>query len=240
MGLDPLTNKGIVPVKRFKRARAAYYALISHIDFQIGRFLLAMNEYGVLNNTIIFFVSDHGEMLGDHHCFAKSLPYEGSSKILFIISDHGNLQSFQWGSINNYLIEHRDIMPSNLDEVDVSIPESVDGQSVLPLLKNGQTTWRNYIHGEHELGNESHHFVTNGKKKYIWYSQTGEEQFFDLEVDPCEMKNMIDELKYKERIQKMRRFLINELDGREEGYSDGTELMVGKVPKTCLSHILTT
>lgn len=240
MGLDPLTTKGIVPKKRLQRARAAYYALISHIDFQIGRFLLAMNEYGVLNNTIIFFVSDHGEMLGDHHCYAKSLPYEGSVKVPFIISDPGNLLSFQRGSINIHPIELRDIMPSILDAVDVSIPKSVDGQSVFPLLKKEQTTWRNYIHGEHELGIESHHFVTNGKEKYIWYSQTGEEQFFDLKADPFETKNRINEIEYQERIRTMKVFLIGELDGREEGYSDGKELIVGRVPKTCLSHILPT
>lgn len=240
MGLDPLTEKGIVPEKRLKRARAAYYALISHIDFQIGRFLLAMNEYGVLNNTIIFFASDHGEMLGDHHRFAKALPYEGSAKVPFIVSDPGNLLSFQRGSVKDQAVELRDLMPSILDAVDVPIPDTVEGKSVLPLLKEPSATWRDFIHGEHELGVESHHFVTNGKEKYIWFSQTGEEQFFDLQVDPFEMKNVIGDEEFKGKISELQDFLIAELKDREEGYSDGVQLIVGRKPKTCLNHILPT
>jgi arylsulfatase len=68
-GLDPGTNRGIVHPKRLKRAMAAYYALITHIDHQIGRLLKAMDEYGVGKDTVILFTSDHGDMLGDHHLY---------------------------------------------------------------------------------------------------------------------------------------------------------------------------
>src|SRR5690625_2966106 len=71
-GFNPVTGKGIVPKRRLKQAQAAYYALITHIDHQIGRFLMAMEEYGVYDNTVILFVSDHGELLVDHHLFRKS------------------------------------------------------------------------------------------------------------------------------------------------------------------------
>src|SRR5699024_6934288 len=89
-GLNPITDRGIVPRKRFERAQAAYYALITQLDHQIGRFLNALREYGVYDDTVILFVSDHGELLGDHHLFRKSLPYEGSVNVPFIIADPGH------------------------------------------------------------------------------------------------------------------------------------------------------
>src|SRR5699024_8783663 len=188
-GLDPLTHHGIVPDKVLHRAKAAYYALISHIDNQIGRFLQVLSEYGELGNTVILFASDHGEMLGDHHRFAKAVPYEGSAKVPFMIADPGNKLGMNRGSRVGNVVEMQDIMPTLLDAAGVTIPDTVDGKSVIPLTKGEDPGWREYIHGEHARGKESHHFLTNGKEKYIWLSQTGTEQYFNLEADPVELKD---------------------------------------------------
>lgn len=237
-GLDPLTKSGIVPPKRLKRARAAYYALISHIDNQIGRFLMALQEHGELENTVILFASDHGEMLGDHHRFAKSLPYEGSAAVPFIVSDPGNRLGLARGSRVNEVVEMRDIMPTLLDAAGAPIPDTVDGESILPLTRGEQPEWRESIHGEHAHGEESHHFVTNGKEKFIWFSQTGEEQYFYLETDPVEKHNLISNPDFQKKIQYWRERLVESLTGREEGYTDGEKLIAGQKPQTVLSHIL--
>lgn len=236
-GLDPLTQNGMVPKKRLNRARAAYYALISHIDNQIGRFLLALNEYGELENTVILFASDHGEMLGDHHRFAKALPYEGSTKVPFILSEFGQTMGLDKGSTVDDVVELQDIMPTLLDAADVGIPDTVDGRSVLPLARGESIGWRGYIHGEHARGAESHQFLTNGREKYIWYSQTGEEQYFDLSKDPKEKINLAGALAYSETVDMWRARLVDELTGREEGYTDGEKLIVGRAPKTVLGHL---
>ncbi|ASK62197.1 arylsulfatase [Virgibacillus phasianinus] len=238
MGLNPVTAKGIVPKKRYKRAQAAYYALITHIDNQIGRFLQALQEYGVYDNTIILFASDHGELLGDHHLYRKILPYEGSAKVPLIVSDPGdNLKLEKNKKINN-VVELRDIMPTLLAAADIPIPGTVNGKSVLELWKDGATAnWREYIHGEHAYGESSFHYITDGKEKYIWFSQTGREQFFDLEKDPQELVNQAGNPDYQARVQQRRNQLIGELEGREEGYSDGARLVVGQTPKSTLNHL---
>src|SRR5690625_55104 len=166
-GLNPVTEKGHVPEQRLKRAQAAYYALITHIDHQIGRFLNALQEHGEYHNTIILFVSDHGELLGDHNLFRKSLPYEGSARIPFILSDPGDYLKLPKNTQCDEAVELRDIMPTLLDAVGVDIPETVEGKSVLSLFDRSQSTWRSYFHGEHELGERSFHFITDGKEKYI-------------------------------------------------------------------------
>lgn len=238
-GLNPITAKGKVPKNRLKRAQAAYYALITHIDYQIGRFMNAMEEHGVLQNTVILFVSDHGELLGDHNLFRKSLPYEGSAKVPFILSDPGNILKLERNRIIDEVVELRDIMPTLLDAANVKIPGGVDGKSIIPLCLEKDILWRDYIHGEHSFGAGSHHFLTNGKEKYIWFSQSGKEQLFNLEKDPKEVVNLAIKKEYQNRLHFFRQRLIEELNGREEGYTDGRNLITGRTPKSCLSHLVT-
>lgn len=237
-GSDPTTLFGSVPKRRLDRARAGYYALITHLDDQIGRLLNALQEYGVLGNTLIVFASDHGEMLGDHHYFRKALPYEGSAKVPFIVSDPGGKLGLQAGSRLHQVIELRDLMPTLLDAAGVSIPGSVDGQSLLPLCRGEQPAWRDFIHGEHAYGKLSHHYVTNGAEKYVWYSQTGEEQLFDLASDPQELVNLAGSPQWQDKLSAWRDILVTELNGREEGYVQGSGLVVGRTPRTCLDHLL--
>lgn len=236
-GLNPITQSGKVPAQRLKRARAAYYALITHLDDQIGRFMQSLEEYGELYNTVIVFTSDHGEMLGDHHLFRKALPYEGSAKVPFIVSDPGGQLGAKHGLEVSHVTELRDIMPSLLHAAGVDIPETVDGTSLVPLCRGEQPDWRSHIHGEHAYGKLSHHYVTDGREKYIWYSQTGEEQYFDLAKDPNELVNQITNVDYSHHIQMWRDRLISELENSEEGYVSEGELVVGRTPQSCLQHI---
>ncbi|WP_440897568.1 arylsulfatase [Amphibacillus sp. Q70] len=237
LGHNPITAKGHVPKRRLKQAQAAYYALITHIDHQIGRFLMKLSEYGLDDNTIILFSSDHGELLGDHHLFRKSLPYEGSAKIPLILADPGDYLDFPHHQQLDQVIEVRDIMPTLLDIANIEIPKTVEGKSLYSLVQNKELEWRDYLHGEHEMGRESHHYITNGKEKYIWFSQTGEEQYFDLETDPQELINQIKSDKYDSQVNNLRSILIKKLENRAEGFSDGKKLIVGCQVKPTLDHI---
>lgn len=235
-GKDINCIKGIVNKKALKRAKAAYYGSITHIDHQIGRFLIALSEYGELNNTIFLFVSDHGDMMGDHNWFRKAIPYEGSARVPFLIYDPGNLLKGEKGKVFDEVLELRDIMPTLLDFSDIEIPDSVEGLSLKNLVEGEDTTWREYIHGEHSFGDDSNHYIVTKRDKFLWFSQRGEEQYFDLENDPNELTNLINSKKYKERIDYLRKILIKELEGREEGYSDGTKLSRGN-PVSTLSYL---
>ncbi|WP_274365119.1 arylsulfatase [Paenibacillus thermotolerans] len=237
-GLDPITASGIVPSKRLKKAMAAYYALITHVDHQIGRFLQLLDEYGLTGNTIILFVSDHGELLGDHNLFRKSLPYEGSANVPFIVADPGNRLGLKRGSVVDRVVELRDIMPTLLDAAGVPIPDTVEGASLLPISRGEAAAWREYIHGEHLAGHQSNHYLTDGKDKYIWFSQTGAEQLFDLAADPNELVDLAQSPEHARRLDAWRSRLIAELNGREEGYSDGRRLFAGRKAKPVLDHVL--
>ena len=99
------------------------------------------------NDALIVFISDHGDMMGDHYHWRKTYPYEGSTHVPYIV---------KWPSVDHVTpgktdapVELRDILPTFLDAADVTIPTDMDGRSLLPLAKGMETTWRKYLDLEH-------------------------------------------------------------------------------------------
>lgn len=217
---------GDVGIENIINARRAYSGLVEQIDHQVGRFLLKLGEYGLLENTIIVFGSDHGDMLGDHNFLRKSVPYQPSIHIPLIVYDPGDKLK---GHRRTYdqIVELRDIMPSLLDFCDIGIPASVEGGSIRDLMTGKKDSLRDYLHGEHAYGKYSNHYIINDKFKYIWYSQTGVEQFFDLVNDPYEERDLIGNEDFKEEISSLRKTLIGELKDRPEGFVKDDKLKVG-------------
>ena len=210
-----------------QQLRAGYYAAITHMDHQIGRLISALVEEQIMDNTVILFVSDHGEMLGDHLMFQKAKPFQGSIHVPLFISGPERYIGKR-GTVRTDLAELRDVMPTLLELAGAPIPETVDGTSLL------HPVGREYLHGEHTLGEDSMHFILTKEDKYIWYSQTGRELYFNLRDDPHETKNALDE--NPERVAELRALLIDALKNREEQYTDGHTLFVGKTPLTVLQN----
>ena len=212
-----------------RQAQTGYYACITHLDHQIGRLIQALVEYGLYDDTLIFFTSDHGEQLCDHHFFRKSLPYEGSSRIPLILSGGCRLlPGIRPGSTCHSLAELRDIMPTLLDFAGVPVPEEVDGKSLLPLTAHPGDSVRSYLHGEHEYGTLSSQWIVTPTDKFIWFTETGREQYFRLCPDRRELHDEIGVPEYRERIGFLRRLLIKELQDRPEGFTDGVSLIPGR------------
>lgn len=221
--------------KRLRRqAMEGYYACITHMDHQIGRLLQALYREQLLEDTVIVFLSDHGELLFDHGMFRKVQPYEGSVRIPFIVRVGKNLTEQKQVPVCQDLVELRDVMPTLLAAAGLPVPEAVDGQSFLPSLFGKAGFSREYLHGEHSAGMLSNHFIATRQDKYIWYSQTGEEHYFCLQSDPGETHDLIGASESQERIAFLRGCLIKCLTGREEGYTDGKTLITGRMPVNCL------
>lgn len=212
-----------------REAQIGYYACITHLDHQIGRLIMALTEHELMDNTIILFTSDHGEELSDHHYFRKSLPYEGSTHIPFILWGNSELTGIMPNTVCHQLVELRDVMPTLLDIAGADVPDTVDGFSVLPLACNAaETSPREYLHGEHSYGELSNHFIVTEEDKFCWFSHTGREQYFLLSKDPHELHDLIHSPKHQERITYLRSCLIKELKNRPEGFTDGVRLIAGR------------
>ena len=222
---------GVADPELLQEAQIGYYACITQIDHQIGRIMEQLLLEGVLDNTYVLFISDHGELLGDHNLYRKSLGYEGSARVPFLLSGPG----IPRGTVNDSVVELMDVMPTLLDACGIVVPDTVDGKSVLPLLKGGE--WREWVHGEHLYEGESAQYIVTSHDKYLWFSGTGREQYFDLANDPQEMHNRMDDPACQARIQHLRGALIAELAGREEGHSDGERLIPGRPCRPVLQAV---
>jgi arylsulfatase A-like enzyme len=216
-------------------ARRAYYAQLSHIDQQVNRMVVALHEAGALQNTAILFTADHGDMLYDHNYIAKALPYDGSCRVPFILRLPGrNPWDGKPGQRVEAPVELRDLFPTFCDIAGAPVPEGLDGASVLPLLRGEERGWREYIHGEHVAGPQSNHWLTDGREKYAWFSQTGREQLFEIATDPQELHDMAPVR--QDRVAYWRRRLIRELEGRPEGFVQEGKLVPGRPVSSTLEH----
>lgn len=226
---DP--HSPVAPVAEYdprllQRARAGYYGHMSHIDQQINRLLHELSATGAGDDTIICFVSDHGEQMGDHHLFQKALPYEGSARVPFIVTGPG----IPAGVENDYVVELRDVMPTLLAAAGVDRPEGIDGGSVLDLLGDDAdaSDWREILHGEHIKFGQAIHYLTDGRIKYIWCSGTGREQLFDLAADPTELRDLAAVPEHAAELATWRTRMITALRDRPEGFVAGDVLIAGR------------
>lgn len=205
------TSTGCLPEVILDRTRRAYYAQLAHLDYQIGRLRRYLKGRHLLENTWLVFASDHGEILGDHHMFRKTSPFEGSAHVPLIVRAPEALAHS--AKVSHAIVALYDLMPTFLELGGVNIPGDIEGRSLLPLLQKPDASWRSFMHGEHA---PCWQFVTDGKEKYIWNSESGEEWFFDLEQDPTECQNLATLPTARSRMEIWRERLVEKLATRQQ------------------------
>jgi arylsulfatase A-like enzyme len=224
-GLPITAWYGRLTPEQNQRMRAAYMAVVSFIDAQIGYMLMVLQrEAGLLNDTLIIFTSDHGDMMGDHHLHRKTYAYEGSARIPFLIR-YPNDWNLPTG-VFEHVVGLQDVMPTILEAVGIEFVEGVTGSSILAAVRNEQ--WREFLHGEHSpcySNKEAMHYLTNGREKYIWFPASETEWFFDLAADRYERRNLANDPAYHDQVEKCRKRLIELLVERNDGFSDGKKLL---------------
>jgi len=228
--LDVNTWRGKISDHLNHRARAAYYAYLAYLDAQVGR-LMNMLMRGGLRNTFLLFTSDHGEMLGDHNLWRKTYAYEASARVPFVVKLPPGMTAPRNREIPQ-VVGWEDIMPTFLDVAGAPIPETVEGQSLLPLLRGEDVDWRPYYHGEHAPcyhPENANQFLTDGQWKYIWNPINGEEQLFQIAEDPHECDDLAQTESWADVLAHWRGQLAQQLEGRVEKLSDGKILTPGKV-----------
>ncbi|MCA9920518.1 MAG: sulfatase-like hydrolase/transferase, partial [Anaerolineales bacterium] len=168
-GLDINASVLSLDEATMRYARAAYYGMINHIDDQVGRLLNYLRDRKLLEQTFILFTSDHGEMLGDHNMFRKTFAYEASARIPFLARAPRPME-LPSETVCNAPVGLQDIMPTFLELAGVPIPETVTGESLLPLMRGDESSWRSVLQGEHAgcyQYEDGVHFLVSREAKYI-------------------------------------------------------------------------
>ena len=220
-------TSGNFPEDEIDASRRAYYAAISFVDEQLGRVLEALENRGELENTLIIYTADHGDMMGDQHMWRKCRPYEGSARIPMILRwPEGIKIKAERGQVRGELVELRDVLPTFLDVAEIPKPEVMDGESMLNILE--EKSWRKILDLEHaQIYEEDNAWValTDGRYKYIYFTLTGQQQLFDLKNDPDEMTDLASDELFEENkslVNTWRKSMIKHLEIRgEEWVKDG-------------------
>ncbi len=231
-GLDRTAWKGSLTPEQDQRCRAGYMGCITHIDYELGRMMEMLNrtvDRSAAANTLWVFVSDHGDMMGDHNLHRKTYAYEGSARIPFVLRYPQGVD-LPSGACDE-VVGLQDVMPTILDICGVDAPEGMTGQSVAKAIRG--EPWREFFHGEHSpcySANEAMHYLTDAKEKYIWFPMTGQEQLFDLVADPQETHDLARDEAHVERVELWRKRLVDLLGARGDGFCDGKNLLVQDKP----------
>lgn len=200
-----------------RHSRQGYYGSIRFIDHQIGRILDALQRRGLYDRTLILFVSDHGDMLGDHHHWRKCYAYEASARVPMLLRWPDGLLSTERGQVRDEVAELRDVMPTFLDAAGIAIPDSVDGRSLLDPVSGKGPSWREYIDLEHNIcysPRNNWNALTDGRWKYIYQALDGEELLFNLVADPNEERNLAGVASASAQLRRWRSRLVSHFEER--------------------------
>ena len=216
---------GQMPPAVIRQSRQAYYANVGFVDEQVGLILEALDQRGLLDETLIVFTSDHGDMLGDQHLWRKTYAYEPSAHIPLLMRWPTGLLSAERGQRRSEPIELRDIFPTFLEAASVpnaqELIQRMDGRSLLSLLRAQNSGWRQWIDLEHNVCySPSNHWngLTDGRWKYIFHAQDGEEQLFDLTQDSRELHDLAKVSGYEVQLQQWRTRLVEHLSERGDAF----------------------
>jgi choline-sulfatase len=235
---DVNASHGVFPPAEITESRRSYAASISFMDEQLGSVLEALKARGELENTLILYTSDHGDMLGDHYMWRKCRPYEGSARIPMIVRwpEAMGLKAKR-GQTRNDVIELRDVLPTFLDAAGIIKPTVMDGRSMLDLLKGNK--WRSVLDLEHaQIYEKDNAWValTDGKYKYVYFTLTGQEQLFNLEQDPGEVIDLVLSGKNERILQIWRKKMVAHLIVRGEEWVKNCKLVVQKISQQYGPH----
>jgi arylsulfatase A-like enzyme len=199
-----------------------YYAMVANLDWNVGRLLKAIDEFGLRDSTIFVFTSDHGELFGAHGRRAKNIFYEEAVRVPFIIRWPLKIPA---GYISDICLNTPDIMPTLLSLMELPIPEGVEGIDLSHRIlgREGPEPEAAFMMGTGAVADweDGHEWRALRSKRYTYaiYRVDSREFLFDNIEDPYQMKNLVEDPCYKEILEYFRNLLkrkMKELGDRFE------------------------
>jgi arylsulfatase A-like enzyme len=178
---------------KYQRYMQDYLACVQGVDDGVGQVLDYLEANGLAENTVVFYSADNGWYLGDLGLYDKRFMYEPGLRVPLIARGPG----IKTGSTPAAFVANIDLAPTFLDLAGLSIPASMQGKSLVPLLQ-GQTPdgWRTsvyyrYYHDPGHHNTAAHYGVRTATHKLIYYWKKDAYEMFDLTEDPCEQHNLL-------------------------------------------------
>ena len=208
---------------KYQRYMQDYLACISEVDDNVGRVLNYLDESGLDENTLVVYTSDQGFYLGEHGWFDKRFIYNESFKTPLLMRWPGEIAA---GTVNDEMVQNLDFAQTFLDVAGIEAPADMQGESLVPLLKNEKKWTRESVYYHYyeypsvHMVKRHYAIVTKEYKLTHFYHDVDEWELYDRLKDPLEIKNVYDDPSYATVLSKLK----NELDGLRVKYKDSEEL----------------
>lgn len=203
---------------RWREHRWAYAKLTEFVDHQIGELIDGLDDMGLMKNTMVIFTSDHGDMDASRRMEHKSTLYDEACRVPLIIRPAGGMKP---GRVDNEHVVSNglDVVPTICDWASCEIPANTKGLSLRPLVDGQKTAWRQSVPIECAIGRA---IVTRDYKYARYDFGKNAEQFFHVETDPLEVKNLVMDESHADALQKMRSHFEKVFEGKQR---DPSEIM---------------
>ncbi len=188
-----------------QQAIQAYFASISFMDAQVGRVLNALDRLDLADNTIVVFTSDHGYHLGEHGLWQKMSLFEQSARVPLIIAAPGQGKK---GAVANTPVGLIDLYPTLTELCEVSAPENLQGQSLVPILKDPSELGRGWTLSQVTRGPRSKptfgFTLRTPRWRYTeWDQGKRGRELYDHQTDPLEQTNLAETPAQAERVAQL-------------------------------------
>lgn len=206
------SNFGLIdyPELLVRRARAAYYGLITYLDDKIGRLVAALDETGQRDNTLIVYCSDHGEMAGEHGLWRKSNFYEHSARIPLIMSWPGRLPT---GHRVPQTVSLVDLVATMVDAAGATPVGPLDGANLLALANGDAASWKDEAFSELHANGIARPIAMLRRGRYkLNFSLDDAPELYDLVADPGELRDLSRDPDYRSIVDDMRTQLLSSWD----------------------------
>ncbi|NKB65793.1 MAG: sulfatase-like hydrolase/transferase [Candidatus Latescibacteria bacterium] len=216
------------PEELVRRGRAGYYALITYLDEKIGRLMDALEETGQLDNTVIVYTSDHGDMNGEHGMWRKSNFYQASAGVPLQIAWPAGLPQ---GRREEGVVSLVDLVATVLDLAGVPGEDEIDGDSLVGLMRGGDFEWKDEALCEYLAHGVQGPMAMLRQGRYKFnYSLGDQPELYDIVADSSEFADLAQDPAHAETVARLQASLLErwdpvELDRRVRA-SQGGRLLI--------------
>jgi len=184
------------------KARAAYFGCVEYLDELLGDFMRMLDGSGYLENTVIIYASDHGDMIGEHEEWGKGSWHSDSARVPFVLE----LPAHRRGEIEAQSVSAPvsliDIYPTICGLTGTPVPDGPDGTDLSPAIRAGTEPDREPVFIDFLRGDGDFRAISDGSYKYV-RRRNADDLLFDLESDPLERTNTIDDPEYSDVAERL-------------------------------------
>lgn len=192
-----------VTAAQIRKLMLSYYGMVKCIDDNVGKLLKTLRDEKLMDNTIVVFTSDHGDLCGEHGRLNKGVPYEGSAKIPFLITCPGKIQG---QTVVDQAMTNVDFLPTVLSLMEVPLPTKFDGRNAVPVF-NEETaeSWEDiaFVRSAGRPGTPNAWLAAVTGRYKLVLSTADVPWLIDVDEDPNELTNLYGQPKLREQARWM-------------------------------------